>query len=72
MSKILCKKCSDRLGKAVFYKCVRLGVKVRYGYYNGCFRADLWECPVCGHQIVTGFSSQEDLDGVPDYDYREQ
>lgn len=50
---------------------VRNGVKVRPAGYNGYFRADLYECPICETKIFTGFS-REWLDGSEvDYDYED-
>lgn len=69
----ICVLCSNRLGKAVFYKVIRNGVEVRYGYYYGYFKADLWECPECGHQIIMGYSDTEILDDKPvEFDWGER
>lgn len=71
MFRPICKNCSDENGRAVFMRVVRVGIKVRFGYYNGYFHADLYQCPVCGHEIIMGFGNTEVFDGVPDYDYGE-
>ena len=72
MVRMICKSCSDEEGVAVFFEPVLNGVKVRYGKYTGYFHADLYRCPRCGREIITGFGDAEVFDGVPDYDYGER
>ncbi len=71
MFRPICKNCSDEEGRAVFMRVVMNGVKVRFGQYNGYFYADLYQCPVCEHEIIECFGDAEVFDGVPDYDYGE-
>jgi len=73
MVKMICVDCSESEGRAIFMKLKKSGVKIRYGYYGGYFRADLWECPRCRVQIITGFGDTEvfDPDAEVDYDFSE-
>ena len=62
--RMLCPDCG------VLLKCKKNGVTVRYGYYSGHFHADLYECPECGKQIITGFAESECFgDCKIDYDF---
>ena len=60
--RMFCVKC----GKMMRVK--KTGVTVRYGRYEGYFRADLWECPECGCGVVTGLG-EEILDFGKEVDY---
>ena len=66
MSIIICAKCGSIL------KCKKNGVTVRYGYYAGYFRGDLYYCPNCGYEIITGLSKEIfDPEFNPEYDFSE-
>ena len=46
------------------------GVTLRYGYYAGYFRADLYECPKCGKQVITELGTEIfDTEAEVDYDF---
>jgi len=68
----ICKNCSDEEGRAVFMELFKSGVKVRFGYYSGCFYADLWICKRCMSEIIMGYGDTEIFDIVPDFDYSEE
>ena len=72
--KMICVDCSVREEKVVFLVLKKAGVKVKYGQYEGYFRADLWECPMCGCQVIAGFGDAEvfDPDARVDYDFSEK
>lgn len=36
----------------------KIGVVVKVPGYNGFFKADIWKCPVCGKEVLTGFGSE--------------
>ena len=61
--RIMCVDC----GEMMMVK--RTGVKVRYGYYRGYFHADLYVCPKCGKEVITGFGSKEVYDPKVEVDY---
>ncbi len=66
MPEILCAKCGKMM------KVIKNGVTVRYGLYQGYFRADLYECPQCGIQVISGLSDEIfDPDKEVDYDFSE-
>ena len=47
------------------------GVVVKMKYYAGYFRADLYECPKCGKQVLTGFGSEYfNHEGDVDFDFK--
>jgi len=61
---IMCEKCGESM------RVAKNGVKVRYGYYRGYFHADLYECPICGAKVISGFSSEiYEPDAEVDYDF---
>ena len=61
---IFCVKC----GKIM--KVKKMGVTLRYGYYAGYFRGDLYKCPNCGHEVITGLGSEIfDPEYKVDYDF---
>ncbi len=64
MNQILCK-----CGK--FMKCEKTGVTVRLNPYIGYFKADLFKCPTCNNEVMTGFSKEiiDDRYNNIDYDF---
>jgi len=51
---------------------VKNGVVVRMGGYSGYFKADLFQCPKCGKQILAGFGSEFfEYSGKVDYNFKE-
>jgi len=65
MPQIMCAQCGT------FLKVKQMGIKVRYGYYSGFFYADLYYCPNCGIEVISGFAEQEifDPEAAVDYDF---
>lgn len=67
MSVMICAKCGGIL------KCKRNGVTVRYGYYAGYFRGDLYCCQNCGYEVITGLSNEiYEPNYEVDYDFSER
>ena len=67
MSVMICVKCGSIL------KCRKNGVAVRYGYYAGYFMGDLYYCPNCGYEIITGLGTEIfDPEFNPEYDFSER
>lgn len=66
---LYCVECGDQL------EVEQTGVNVRVGDWIGYFRADLYMCPGCGYQLLTGFGkeivvAEEDMPEM-DFDLRE-
>lgn len=65
--RMVCPDCGEHM------EVKKNGVVVKLKGYNGYFKADLWECPVCGKEVLAGFSSEFfDYDGRVDYDFTEE
>ena len=63
--KIVCPECGEIM------EVKKNGVVVRMRNYLGYFRADLYECPICGKQVLTNFGSEFfDYDGYIDFDFK--
>jgi len=67
---IVCVKCSLEEGKAVRMRVKRTGVTFRTEEYIGYFRADLFECPECGAQVLANAGSEiVDEDFIADFEF---
>ena len=63
---IICPECGEIM------QVKKNGVVVKMKNYSGFFRADLFQCPKCGKQILAGFGSEYfDHEGKVDFDFRE-
>ena len=49
---MICVKCNKE------YYCKRNGVTIRFKNTHTYKQADLFQCPECGHKIVSGFSQK--------------
>lgn len=60
--RMVCPDCGEIL------RVVKNGIIVKMRWYNGYFSADLYECPVCGKQVISGFGD-EFFGNIKDVDY---
>ncbi len=68
-----CLDCSTKKGKIVFLTPEKNGVTVRFGFYAGYHKADLWVCPECNKKVLMGWSAEIfDPDFKPDYNFSER
>jgi len=49
---IICVNCGDQM------KVKKMGVTVRFEYYAGYFRGDLYYCPKCGYEVISGLGAE--------------
>ena len=58
-TRLVCLPCTKTTGKIVRYICKENGYVIPYTKTN-TQSSDMWECPLCLHQVLDGF-------GKPDY-----
>lgn len=50
-------------------RCKKSGIVVKINQYIGNFKADLYECEDCGHEILTRFSKENIGNETDDTDH---